>query len=56
MILREIYEANVDKWVPAVMIDQGKRNVLGVLVDAIDYDAATDAGARRPPGSAGRSR
>lgn len=24
------------------MIDQGKRNVLGVLVDAIDYDAATD--------------
>ncbi len=24
------------------MIDQGKRNVLGVLVDAIDYDAATE--------------
>lgn len=24
------------------MIDQGKRNVLGVLVDAIDYEAATD--------------
>ena len=29
------------------MIDQGKRNVLGVLVDAIDYAAATDAGHRR---------
>jgi N-acetylglucosaminyldiphosphoundecaprenol N-acetyl-beta-D-mannosaminyltransferase len=25
-----------------VVIDQGKRNVLGVLVDAIDYDAATE--------------
>ena len=25
------------------MIARGKRNVLGVLVDAIDYDAATDA-------------
>ena len=24
------------------MIDQGKRNVLGVLVDAIDYQAATE--------------
>ena len=24
------------------MIDQGKGNVLGVLVDAVDYDAATD--------------
>src|SRR5262245_52896927 len=24
------------------MIDQGKRNVLGVLVDAIDYEAAAD--------------
>lgn len=37
------------------MIDQGKRNVLGVLVDAVDYDAAVErvlaaARARRPYG------
>ncbi|HEX6872455.1 MAG TPA: WecB/TagA/CpsF family glycosyltransferase [Micromonosporaceae bacterium] len=35
------------------MIDQGKRNVLGVLVDAIDYEAAVtkvvDAAVRRQP-------
>ena len=52
MILREIYEANVDKWVPADMIDQGKRNVLGVLVDAIDYDG----GDRRRSSTAARER
>jgi N-acetylglucosaminyldiphosphoundecaprenol N-acetyl-beta-D-mannosaminyltransferase len=24
------------------MIDQGKKSVLGVMVDAVDYDAAVD--------------
>ena len=38
------------------MIDQGKRNVLGVLVDAIDYDAATEQGRRAPRANGGRSR
>jgi exopolysaccharide biosynthesis WecB/TagA/CpsF family protein len=27
---------------PAAVIDQGKRNVLGVMVDAVDYEAATE--------------
>ena len=53
-ILQEIYEANVDRWIPAV-IDDGKRNVLGVLVDAIDYDARHRQGARRRPRRAARS-
>ena len=38
------------------MIDEGKRNVLGVLVDAIDYDAATEKVHRPRPASAARSR
>ena len=60
MILQEIYEANVDRWVPGVMIDEGKRSVLGVLVDAVDYEAATaqviDAARERRPLRADRAR
>ena len=37
------------------MIDAGKRNVLGVLVDAVDYGAAAAACSTRPA-SGGRSR
>ena len=45
-ILREIYEANVERWTSGQT--KGKRNVLGVLVDAVDYSAAQGRSCRRP--------
>ena len=46
MILQEIYEANVDKWVPGRMIDQGKRNV--------SASWSTPSTTRRPPSRSSR--
>ena len=44
MILTEIYEANVEQVGPEdrSVIDEGKHNVLGVMVSAVDYDYAAD--------------
>ena len=47
--MQEIYEANVDTLDRRVNGSTGKRNVLGVLVDAVDYEAAVDRDPRRPP-------
>ena len=43
-ILQEIYDANVERWMEAAvaMIDRGRHNVLGVRIDAVDYDAAAE--------------